>query len=138
MPWRDLDAARAHADRFVPFLDAFISEYDLPDRQIVVEGVEFLPEHAARLGTPRSLRCCFLGLSECSVDALEIDGEGNWIWDTTPAERPGIAANIVELSRWMQTECGRLGLPFVDMAGDRTVALERAYAVLTSDKATAS
>ena len=130
MPWRDLDAARAHADRFFPFLDAFVSEYDLPNRRFVVEGVEFLPQQAAQLGMARSLRCCFLGLSECSVDALELDGAGNWMWDTAPTERPGIAADIVELSRWLQAECDQLGLPFVDMVGDRTVALERAYAVL--------
>ena len=130
MPWRDLDAARSHADRFVPFLDAFVSEYDLPNRRFVVEGVEFLPQQAARLGMTRSLRCCFLGLSECSVEALEVDQAGNWIWDVPPADRPGIAADIVELSRWMQAACGRLGLPFVDMAGDRAAALDRAYSVV--------
>ena len=130
MPWRDFDAARAHADRFFPFLDAFVSEYDLPDRRFVVEGVEFLPQQAARLGMARSLRCCFLGLSECSVDALELEGAGNWIWDAAPAERSDIAADIVELSQWLQAECKRLGLPFVDMIGDRRAALERAYAVL--------
>ena len=130
MPWRDLDAARAHADRFYPFLDAFVSEYDFPDRRFVVEGVEFLPQQAAQLGMAHGRQCCFLGLSECSVRGLELEGAGNWIWDVTPAERSGIAADIVELSQWLQAECGRLGVPFVDMVGDRTTALERAYAVL--------
>lgn len=131
MPWRDLDAARAHADQFFPFLDAFVSEYDYPDRRYVVEGVEFLPQQAAQLVMARSARCCFLGLSECTVDALESEPEDdNWIWDAEPAERAGIAADIVELSRWLQAECDRLGLQFVDMAGDRTAALERAYTVL--------
>src|SRR5438874_3838444 len=51
MPWRDLSAARAHAERFFPFLDAFVSESDSPDGRFVVEGVEFLPQQAARLGT---------------------------------------------------------------------------------------
>jgi hypothetical protein len=131
MPWRDLDAARAHADRFFPFLDAFVSEYDFPDRRFVIEGVEFLPQQAAELGAARSARSCFLGLSECSVDALELEpAPGNWIWDAAPTDRPGIAADIVGLSRWLKAECGRLDLLFLDMVGDRTVALERAYAIL--------
>jgi hypothetical protein len=131
MPWRDLDAARVHADRFFPFLDAFVSEYDMPDgRSILVEGVEFLPKHAEQLAKKRSARCCFLGLSECSVEALEVATAGNWIWDVPPADRPGIAADIVELSLWLEHECARLGLPFVDRVGDDAAALERAYGIL--------
>jgi len=131
MPWRDLDEARAHAERFFPFLDAFVSEYAMPDgRSVLVEGVEFLPEQAVRLRRTHGARCCFLGLSDCSVDLLETVTDGNWIWEVPPSDRAGIAADIVRLSRWLRDECARLDLPFVDMVGGDAAPLERAYRTL--------
>lgn len=131
MPWDGVQASRQHAERFYPYLEAFVSEGVTPGQRYLVEGVEFLPEQAARLAEAHEVRSCFLGLSRCSLAELEFETDGNWIHDVEKIEdRQRLASAIVKASRLIESECARLHMPFVDMASDRTMALERAYGVV--------
>ena len=131
MPWDDVHASRQHAERFYPYLETFVVEGVTPGKRYLVEGVEFLPEQAVRLVEAHQVRSCFLGMSRCSLAELELETDGNWVHDVEKIEdRERLASAIVSVSRWIESECARLHMPFVDMVGERTMALEHAYRVV--------
>jgi hypothetical protein len=117
------DAMDAHdfereADVFFPHLrqTALVLDLQLPDA--LIEGVGFLPRHAAALREELpGVRACFLGRSAMPAAALSAGPTDHRLYDRLSAEqRADLAARIVAWSAAIERECAALALPFVDLA----------------------
>lgn len=114
-----MNTIAAHAARFFPFLERFAWGVDALGAPYVVEGVDFLPEQALQLAERFGARSVFLGNSEMTAVQLKSNlGRQPWLAGSPPERFEQMAEHIVDHTKLIRDECARLGLAFVDMAGD--------------------
>ncbi|MEX2394541.1 MAG: hypothetical protein WD826_08695 [Actinomycetota bacterium] len=120
-------------ERFYPMLEKLARCMQTIAGEYVIEGTEFLPRHADRLRALLPVRACFLGWSEVTIESIDLHGgSDDWTKGMEEAFRATLPGRLVEVSKLHQRECVSLGVPYVDMAGDFSDKLERAYEILTS------
>jgi hypothetical protein len=98
----------------------------------VVEGVSFLPAHAAQLATQYEIRAVFLGCAGMTFELFEQFGSTRGYAVLPVAMRRRIAEDIPLWSAFVRREAERYGFPYVDVSGDFAARLGEAEAVLLS------
>jgi hypothetical protein len=129
--WGDVAGVPRHAERFFPFIERFVWGVSSLKAAYVIEGVDFMPEQIVRLGKKFAVRSVFIGNSEMTAELLETHlGRQPWLAGTSTEQFQLMASHIVQHTALVQKECARLGLPFVDMAGDFSERSRQAAALL--------
>jgi hypothetical protein len=129
--WGDTDGIPAHAERFFPYLERLTWGIASLAAPYVIEGVDFLPEQATDLQRRFAVRSVFLGNSRMTATLLGTRlGRQPWLAGTSPAQFRSMAAHIVGHTELIERECARLGLAFIDMAGDFDERMQEAAALL--------
>jgi hypothetical protein len=103
-----------------------------------IEGDYLLPGQVQELSQafPGVVRCCFLGYAEADAarKVQEIrsysDHPNDWLRDYPDDYVRELAEEMIGFSRYLQTECARLGLPYVDTSADFVRGVETALAQL--------
>jgi hypothetical protein len=131
--WGKVDAIAAHAERFFPYLERFVWSVTSLGAPYIIEGVDFLPAQAARLAQRFTIRAVFLGDSAMTPARLQAHlGRQPWLAETPPDRFRELAGHVVDHTKLVRRECARLGLSFVDMAGDFDRRSQEAAALLVS------
>jgi hypothetical protein len=129
--WGDTDGIPAHAERFFPYLERLTWGIASLAAPYVIEGVDFLPAQAAELQTRFAIRSVFLGNTRMTATRLGTHlGRQPWLAGTSPEQLRSMAGHIVDHTALIDRECARLGLAFIDMAGDFDQRSLEAAAVL--------
>ena len=132
--WGDTDGIPTHAERFFPYLDRLSWAVNSLRAPYVIEGVDFLPEQAVRLAKRYPVRVVFLGHSAMTGALLEEHvGRQPWLAGTAAEQLRLMAEHIVRHTELIKRECIRLGVAFVDVAGDFERRLAQAEARLTAE-----
>jgi len=117
--WGDPGGIPTHAERFFPYLDRLVWGVASLAAPYVIEGVDFLPTQAAELQRKFAIRSVFLGNTQMTDAVLGTHfGRQPWLAGTSPEQLRSMATHIVSHTALIQRECARLGIAFVDMAGD--------------------
>jgi len=138
----------AFAPYFLQFLKILQNRYP----HYVVEGDIFTPEQVAALQDRITLKCCFLGMSNPTIENLtktdprlnwisnlspeekgklsESIVKGNWVSRLSPEEQAKIPDQVMQRSEIFRDESQKHGFPYFDIYPDREKSLESAYSVL--------
>jgi hypothetical protein len=104
----------------------------------VIEG-ELLPKHVAALqrAHPAEVRSCFLGYTAVAPEqkVREIRAHAglpnDWPSEYSDAVLASIVANMIEFSRYLETECAACGLPYFDTSSRFSETLDRVFSYLS-------
>lgn len=130
------EAIKAVAEWFYPCLERFVWGANSLADGYVVEGVDFLPEQAARLSAQYPLRALFLGCSKMTLERLDrFPGRSRGYADLPGEVRSRIAQDIPRWSEYVRQEALRFGCPYLDMGDDFHSGLREAEALLTGAQA---
>ncbi len=85
----------------------------------LIEGVDFLPSHAAQLSAQFPVRALFLGCSNLSLEDFSQYPGRSPGYLTIPEEmKRQIVRDVPLWSEFIQRECNTFGFPYVDMSTD--------------------
>jgi len=127
------DAIRADAEWFFPYLGRFIWGVTSSADSYLVEGVDFLPEHVARISARYPVRAVFLGCSTMTLGTLDqFPGRSSGYAGLPDEMRRQIAQDVPLWSEFIRQECERFGYPYIDMTGDFNERIDQAKAALTT------
>jgi hypothetical protein len=124
------ESIRSAADWFYPCLQTFVHGASTFAEHYVIEGVDFLPRHAAALAESHPLRAIFLGRSSISLPEFDDFGRSAGYGSLPPERRERMARDIPPWSRLVCNEAERFGFPYVDTADDFAMRLGKARAAL--------
>jgi 2-phosphoglycerate kinase len=121
------------ADLLWPYLAGMIKAIVENGDDYIVEGCYVLPRHAdeARTQHPGQIRACFLGYADkrpvdkLSEVRLHGGGADDNLRDRSDAEALADIERFVSFSRYLQSECSRLGFPYFEVR-NRDEAVEAA------------
>lgn len=125
------DAIRGTAEWFKPYLDRFLWGLRSQADSYLIEGVGFLPEHVVAYAREYEVRAVFLG---CSIMTLErfnaYPGRSPGYGQLPEAIRRQIASDIPAWSAYVERECVKWDVPYVDLARDFPEGQRQASRVL--------
>lgn len=126
------EAILANADWFFPCLERFVWGVGSMADHYIIEGVDFLPEHAARLAKNYAMHSVFIGCSRMTLEHFDRFPGRSRGYSRLPEEtRRQFAGDVPLWSAFIQQECARFGMPYIDTAGDFFARLDEAEKVLT-------
>jgi hypothetical protein len=107
----------------------------------ILEG-EMLPKHAQELSGhyPGEIRACFLGYAEVTPEQKlreirQYGGHPNdWTADHPDEYVLGLVRDSIQFSRYLQSECARLGIPYFDTSFAFLDTLDRAAQYLQGER----
>jgi len=139
-------------EAFFPYFLQFLKILQNRYPHYVVEGDIFTPEQIASLQEKITLKCCFLGMSEVTVEDLKkthprLDWigklppdekvkltksitEGNWVNRLSPEEQEKVPQQLMDTSNWFKAESVKYHFSYFDIYPDQDKALEAAYTAL--------
>jgi hypothetical protein len=120
-------------DNFYPFLRRFIKtlQFDYPD--YVIEGAPISPRIARKLSEKLQVKAIFIGNSEANrADLKEHMGNNIWLKKLSDEEIDQIALDIIARTKEIGADCLKYDYPFVDLAGNYSQQIQKAYQVLLS------
>ena len=114
------------ADRMWPIIKGVLEHLIFDGRDYLVEGDDLRPRTVARFieEAESPMRACFLGYPHVSIETkaarvAEFAGLPNdWLYRTGPDNVRRYLEISRSLSRVLQEECSRVGIPFVDTGDD--------------------
>lgn len=119
------------ADFFYPYVRDTVLSSDYVAGDYIVEGIDFMPRHAHALAGEVAVRCCFLGLSVADMDTIDAHaGRMDYQRDLDAETRSAYPRWVEGWTGEVRSECERLKLPFVDLAGGYEARADRALAIL--------
>jgi hypothetical protein len=119
------------ADLFFPYLERVAESCSYLVEEYLIEGVGFMPRHAAALGTRIELRAVFVGMTHVRLDTLlATEGRNRWHRELDEATLAGVPTWIESWSRQLAEECAQHNMPYVELADDFAGGLERARRLL--------
>ncbi len=125
-------AISAAAEWFYPCLERFVWGAQSTADHYVIEGVDFLPEQAARLAKSYPLRALFLGCSQMTAERFDRYPGRSRGYSGLPEEtRRQFAQDIPGWSAFVRQEAQRFACPYLDMSEDFSLRLSEAEALLT-------
>jgi 2-phosphoglycerate kinase len=128
------EAIQADADWFFPVLERFLWGVNSMAESYVIEGVDFLPAHVARLAERFPVRSVFLGCSSMTLERFDrYPGRSRGYIGLPDETRRRFAGDIPRWSEFVRQEAARAGLPYVDTGGDFDARLREAEQLLTGD-----
>jgi hypothetical protein len=122
---------------FFPTFNELLLNVTLRSESCAIEGEVILPEHIPQLREKYEVKCCFLGLSETSLESiLEYAGYFNWPQYKLQTDRDqeviDLAERTMSRSKVIKDQCETYGLPYFDLAADYSATMEVALASLVS------
>jgi len=129
---------RLRAQRVWPVLEGLLRNIAEVEPGYLVEGDILLPDRVAGLlaAYGGKVRACFLGYTTTTVEAKSAairshPGQVNdWVTSRDDDELTDLVAEMIAFSSFLQAECSRHGLKYVDSGGDFDAALDAAEAHL--------
>ena len=114
------------ADRMWPFVKGVLEHFIFDGRDYLVEGVNLRPERVAQFieEAESPVRACFLGypLVDIEIKAVHLaqyaGPPNDWLRRTGPDNVRRYLEVSRSLSRLLQEDCNRAGIPFVDTGID--------------------
>ncbi|MDB5185040.1 MAG: adk [Candidatus Saccharibacteria bacterium] len=108
---------------FYPTLKELLVDVSRRSENCIIDGEVILPEFISELSERYDIKCCFLGLSETSLEKiLEHGGYFNWPkWKMENGfedEVEDLAEQTVGRSLIIQEQAKKYGLPYYDLAAD--------------------
>ena len=127
---------RTVCEKISPFIQALAQHTEYEGLNFVIEGYHISPETACVLHK-KGFQCVFLGYMDIDVKAkiteirtyTEID---HWTTSLSDHELENLIIRYQKESGEIQTECFRLGIPFVQV-NDVPTAIDQAWVKLTAD-----
>ena len=159
VPWFSLDAIKmglhlgapslgihpedddlATADLMWPIIRGVLQHLDFDGRDFLVEGVNLRPSTLSqfRMEIDAPVRVCFLGYPNVPIEtkASQLASYTGLPQDWLNRTGPDNVRRYLEVSRYLsqhlQTECGKVGLPFIDTGMDFEAGLREAESLLTA------
>jgi hypothetical protein len=125
------DPHDAEADLFFPYLEHAVESCCYLVDEYLIEGVGFLPRHAAELSTRFEIRTVFVGMTHVDLDTmLAFEGRNQWHRELDAEALARVPAWIELWSRQIETECAAVGVPYVELSTDFAGGTERAKSLL--------
>lgn len=126
------EAVTAAADWFFPCLDLFTWEISQMAAGYVIEGVDFLPRHIARLSASYPVRSVFLGCAHMTPERFDQFPGRSPGYSFLPEEtRRRFAQDIPRWSEFIRQEAERYRFPYVDTSDDFESRLKDAMEILS-------
>ena len=126
------EAIIASADWFFPHLKRFVWGISALADDYLIEGVHFLPSHAAELAKDFALRSVFLGCSTLTLERFDDFPGRSQGYAALPLElRQQIVRDVPTWSAFVGEQAKFAGRHYMDMTGDFTQRLAEAELVLT-------
>lgn len=107
---------------------------------LVIEGVHLLPESIRNLVNESGVEiisAVFVGSKDAERVAEGIaknSSPNNWMRNSNPAVIMQVAGFAAAFSVWIERECRKFGLPYVERTDDFEADIDRAVDYLTQDK----
>jgi hypothetical protein len=125
---------RERGERLWPVLHPLLRNIAEVEPVYLVEGDALLPDHMADLiaASAGTVRGCFLGYAHIAIEQklTEIRAHpgmvNDWAAGLSDEELAGLVKEMKEFSRFLESECARLRLPYLDGSFDFHGALHRA------------
>ncbi len=104
---------------FEPFLLGMIPALAWAWEDSVIEGNLVVPRHVTKLRSKDiPVAACFIGrLSIVEEEIVNYEGLNAWFSKFDAEERGAMLKRIVKRSRYLQRECDKRDIPFIDMSG---------------------
>jgi hypothetical protein len=119
------------ADLFFPYFRKVVESCHYLVDDYLIEGVGFLPRHVAALSNEFELRSVFVGMRRVQLETLlATEGRNQWHRTLDEATLAIVPAWIESWSRQIESECGRLGVSYVELSNDFDGGLARAGRML--------
>jgi hypothetical protein len=129
----DPQAITAAAEWFLPYLERFTWGVSFLAGSYLIEGVDFLPAHVARLAESYEIRTIFLGRSTMTLEQFNrYPGRSAGYAFLPEVLKQRIVHDVPLWSEFIRQLAGRFGYPYIDMSGDFTSRLREAEAALMS------
>lgn len=126
------EAITAAAEWFYPCLERFVWGINSMSDGYVIEGVDFLPAHAARLAEKFAVRAVYLGCSVMDLERFDrYPGRSKGYAGLPEETRRQFAGDIPGWSAFIRREAEQWGFAYVDTAVDFEARLGEAEALLT-------
>lgn len=127
------EAIAADAEWFFPYLERFVRGVSSLAENYVIEGVDFLPAHVARLTSAYPIRSVFIGCSRMTLQRFDqFPGHSPGYASLPEDMRRQFAQDIPLWSAFIQQEAERFGYAYIDMSDDFPARLSEAQIVLTT------
>ncbi len=128
------------AHKLGPFTYNLFSHLVEDEPAYLIEGDGILPEQAKKVldQYPEKVTIAFVGYPQHDVEQklLEVrkyqDSHGDWTLSQTDDQMRFAISDMIEFSKYLESECGKLGLPFFDNSNDFSGTLEEIYNSLIS------
>lgn len=125
------DAIRATAAWFWPYLERSLWALTSQADHYLIEGVGFLPEQVAATAQTHAIRSVFLGCSTMTLERLDaFPGRSPGYGRLPEALRRQIAADVPVWSAYLESECARWAVPYVDLGDEFDEGLHQAQRAL--------
>ncbi|TSC64210.1 MAG: Uncharacterized protein G01um101491_343 [Parcubacteria group bacterium Gr01-1014_91] len=107
------------------------------EKDYLLEGDSILPsqvDELLRAGKP--IKCCFLGYTDLSADEkLSLvrkhhQGEVDWTKDISDEAMLGMLNEMIEFSKYLETECAKYKIAYFDVSRDFDAVRERVFSHL--------
>jgi hypothetical protein len=135
---RHESSSRLRGEHIWPILEGLLRNIAEEEPGYVVEGDVLLPDRVAGFMTAygRDVRACFLGYATATVEAKSSAIRSNsghvndWVADLAGDELAALVTEMIEFSAFLQGECARHRLKYIDSAADFDSALDAAEGYL--------
>lgn len=127
---------RTWEDFILVYLNHMITYENIP---FIFDTFHLLPEQVARHKLHEKYHVLFFGYPQMSIEkklhTIRTYPTGHYDWTTEQSdeELSGDVASFIERSRYLEQECRRYDLPFIDTGHDFHAALDKAYALIKTE-----
>lgn len=124
---------------FLPFLTTMLKELNVEGTFFCADSYHVLPDGAAQLSKNLPLKTIFLGYPNLSVeqklaDIRRFTAANDWAAELPDSQMRTLISKFIDESNFIQAECARLHLPFVDTGTEFNTALEAICAIAVGKK----
>ena len=119
------------ADLFFPYFRTVVESCGYLVDDYLIEGVGFMPRHVLAIPGDIAVRAVFVGMQRVELDTmLATEGRNQWHRRLDDATLAIVPTWIESWSRQLETECARLGIPYVELSDDFEAGIARAGRLL--------
>ena len=112
-------AIGSNAEWFFPYLERFIWGASSVAENYLIEGVDFLPEQAAKLSSQYQIQAVFLGISQIKLESFDrFQGRSHGYADLSEELRRQIVHDVPLWSEFIREQAEHFGFPYFDMSND--------------------
>ena len=130
--------SREAAIKIWPNLEEMLRNIVEVGSDYIIEGDKLLPEHVSNLikDYPDQIISCFLGYPSADPqkkinEIQQYPGHINdWTKNSTESELRDLVTEMLDYSRFLQSECSRYNLPYFNTSENFSITIYKAYSYL--------